>query len=189
MKKIIVTGLLVVSVAISGYLVNTHNTAEFNRKLEPVQNFDIDRYLGKWYEMARIDFRFQKDLVSCTALYTLNDNGTIGVLNSGYDTKKNKWRKAEGKAKFRSENDVAALKVSFFGPFYSDYNVIALDKNYTYALIAGRNLDYLWILSRTKDIPDDVKNNYLKIAQSIGYDTSRLLWDDQSKNGNPYTGK
>lgn len=81
---------------------------------------------------------------------------------------------------------MAALKVSFFGPFYSGYNVVALDENYQYALIAGKNLDYLWILSRTKTIPEDIKAAYLKIAREIGYDTSKLIWIKHDKTNNPY---
>ena len=108
------------------------------------------------------------------------------VLNSGYNFVKKKWSKADGLAKFRGDKIVAALKVSFFGPFYSGYNVVALDENYQYALIAGKNLDYLWILSRTKTIPEDIKTKYLKIAEEIGYDTSKLIWVKHDKTDSPY---
>src|SRR5690606_20231933 len=108
--------------------------------------------------------------------YSLNKKGDVLVLNSGYDYKKDQWKKADGLAKFRGDKDVAELKVSFFGPFYAGYNVVALDENYQYALIMGKNLDYLWILSRTKDIPEAVKTDYLKIAGEIGYDTAKLIW-------------
>jgi len=108
------------------------------------------------------------------------------VLNSGYNYKKNEWKKADGLAKFRGDKDIAALKVSFFGPFYAGYNVVALDENYQYALVAGKNLNYLWILSRTKNIPDEVKTNYLKIAKEIGYDTSKFIWVKHHKDDNPF---
>ncbi|WP_234110429.1 lipocalin family protein [Chryseobacterium sp. R2A-55] len=155
-------------------------------KAKPVRNFDVHRYLGTWYEIARFDFRFERGLDNTSAHYALDPNGNVIVLNSGFNSAKNKWTKAEGLAKFRGEKSVAALKVSFFGPFYAGYNVVALDKDYQYALIAGKDLDYLWILSRKKSIPDEVKANYLKIAQEIGYDTSKLIWVKHDRNDNPY---
>jgi apolipoprotein D and lipocalin family protein len=146
-----------------------------------VRPFEKERYLGKWFEIARIDFRFEKNLNNTTAEYTLNENGTIKVVNRGYNYVKSEWQTAEAKAKFRGDDNVAALKVSFFGPFYSGYNVIAIDEQYRYALVAGKNLDYLWILARDKSIPEEVKTNYLKIANDIGYDTGRLIWVEHNK--------
>ena len=141
-----------------------------------VSPFDSKKYLGKWYEIARIDFKFEENLNNTTAEYSMNEDGSIQVLNQGYNTKKDKWEQAKGKAKFVGSEDVARLKVSFFGPFYSGYNVIALDEDYRYALVAGESLDYLWILSRDTTIPQDVKEEYLQIAQTVGYNTDRLLW-------------
>ncbi len=141
-----------------------------------VSPFDANKYLGKWYETARIDFKYEEDLNNTTAEYSLRDDGAIQVLNRGYNTKKQEWEEAKGKAKFVGTASVARLKVSFFGPFYSGYNVIALDDEYRYALVAGESLDYLWILSRETSIPQSVKEDYLKIARSVGYDTDRLLW-------------
>ena len=155
-------------------------------KAQAVKNFDVKRYLGTWYEIARFDFRFEKNLDNTSAQYSLDDDGGINVLNSGYNFVKNKWIKAEGKAKFRGDTTVAELKVSFFGPFYSGYNVVALDADYQYALVAGKNLDYLWILAREKTIPESVKTNYLNVAQQIGYDTSRLIWVKHDRNDNPF---
>lgn len=148
---------------------------------EAVKNFDKSKYLGKWYEIARLDFKFEKDLNNTTALYSLNINKTIRVENNGFNYKKEQWKKAIGKAKFVDNEDVAKLKVSFWGPFYSGYNVVAIDSEYNYALVMGKNLKYLWILSRNKSIPDDIKNNYLKIAQQIGYDTDKLIWVEHNK--------
>jgi apolipoprotein D and lipocalin family protein len=148
----------------------------------PVQSFDKTKYLGKWYEIARLDFKFEKNLNNTTAAYTLNDNGTIKVDNRGFNYKKNKWEQAIGKAKFVNKENVAMLKVSFFGPFYSGYNVIALDEDYKYALVAGKNLKYLWILSRETTIPERIKQKYLKIAEAIGYSTSNLLWVKHDKS-------
>ncbi len=150
--------------------------ATIPRGASAVQPFDKARYLGKWYEIARFDFSFEKNLNNTTAEYSLNENGTIKVDNKGYNTKKEKWEEATGKAKFVNEDTVAMLKVSFFGPFYGGYNVIKLDADYKYALVAGSSLDYLWFLSREKTIPDAIKEKYLASAKAIGYDTHRLLW-------------
>lgn len=147
-----------------------------------VNNFDKARYLGKWYEIARFDFRFERNLDNTTAFYSLNENGTIKVLNKGFNYKKGIWEEAIGKAKFTGPDNVAALKVSFFGPFYGGYNVIALDNEYKYALIAGNSVKYLWILSRVKTIPESVKQEYLKLAKSLGFDTNALIWVKQDKN-------
>lgn len=146
---------------------------------EAVKPFEKEKYLGKWYEIARKDFKFEKDLIYTTAEYSINKNGTIKVDNRGYNPFKKKWSQAIGKAKFVRDENTAMLKVSFFGPFYAGYNVIALDKDYQYALIAGQNLDYLWILSRKKTIPEDIKIQYLKIAESVGYKTDDLIWVKQ----------
>jgi apolipoprotein D and lipocalin family protein len=143
---------------------------------EAVSPFDKERYLGKWYEIARLDSKFEKDLNNTTAEYSMNDNGTIKVVNQGYNTKKREWVKAIGKAKFAKSDSIAMLRVSFFGPFYAGYNVIALDEDYKYALIAGASLKYLWILSRETMIPEEVKVSYMKIAENIGYNTAELIW-------------
>ncbi len=103
------------------------------------------------------------------------------MVNRGYAYAKDEWNEAVGKAKFVGDDNVAKLKVSFFGPFYSGYNVIALDEEYRYALVAGKNLKYLWILSRDTTIPDDVKENYLRIAEEIGYNTSELIWVEHDR--------
>ena len=147
--------------------------------IEAVSNFEKDRYLGKWYEIARFDFRFEKDLINTTAEYSVNPNGTIRVVNRGYNTVKEKWSQVEGKAKFVGKENVAMLKVSFFGPFYGGYNVIALDENYQYALVSGGSREYLWILSRKKTIPEDVRQSFLQKAESLGFRTADLLWVKQ----------
>jgi len=146
-----------------------------------VSPFDKGKYLGKWYEIARMDFRFERNLNNTTANYSLNPDGSIKVDNRGYNFKTNEWKQAIGKAKFAGNENVAKLKVSFFGPFYAGYNVIALDKDYKYALVAGKNLKYLWILSRETTIPESVKQNYLKIADGLGYRTSSLIWVEHTQ--------
>lgn len=174
--KIIVGATLAI-----GWMSFLSSCASIPKKAKPVENFDVNRYLGTWFEIARFDFRFEKDLDNTMAQYSLNDKGNVKVLNSGHNFKTDKWTSANGVAKFRGDSDKAALKVSFFGPFYSGYNVIALDENYHYALVAGKDLDYLWILSREKTIPEDIKNEYLKIAEEVGYDISRLIWVEHDK--------
>ena len=177
MKKIVVFGLIISL----GVLALISSCASIPKNASPVQNFDINKYLGNWYEIARFDFRFEKDLDNVMAQYSLNDKMNVNVINSGYNFKKEKWVSAEGVAKFRGDKNTAALKVSFFGPFYSGYNVIALDDNYKYALVAGKDLNYIWILSREKSIPENIKTEYLNIAQEIGYDTSKLIWVKHDK--------
>ena len=162
--------------AILSLLLVSCNASAIPEKAKPIENFDVNRYLGTWYEIARFDFYFEKDLDNTTAQYSLDKKGNVKVLNQGFHVKEKEWKKAEGIAKFRGEENVGALKVSFFGPFYAGYNIIALDPAYKYALVAGKNLDYLWILSREKSIPEDVKQQYLTLAKEIGYDLSRLIW-------------
>ena len=141
-----------------------------------VTPFDKSKYLGKWYEIARLDFKFERNLNNTSAQYSLNDDGSIKVDNRGYNYKTRKWKQAIGKAKFVNDPGIAMLKVSFFGPFYAGYNVIALDQDYKYALIAGKNLNYLWILSRETSIPENIKQQYLDVAKNLGYKTNELIW-------------
>ncbi len=147
-----------------------------------VADFEVDRYLGKWYEVARFDFVHEKNMDNVTAEYSMNDDGSIRVKNRGYNYVKDEWKESIGKAKFQGSPAVGALKVSFFGPFYSGYNVIALDPNYQSALVSGKNYDYLWILSRTPSLPEATKTEYLEIADSLGFDIDKLVWVEH----NPY---
>lgn len=146
--------------------------------LMPVENFDINKYAGTWYEIARFDFFFEKNVNKVTAEYTLNDDGTVKVINRGYNYKKGKFQQAEGKARFRDEKTRGALEVSFFGPFYGDYNVIAIDSEYTYALVAGSSYKYLWILSRTPSVPDNIRAEYTALAESLGFNVKKLVWTE-----------
>jgi len=149
---------------------------------EAVKPFDTNKYLGTWYEIARMDFKFEKNLDQVTATYTLRDDGSIKVDNRGYDYINKEWKQSIGKAKLvNNDTDEGRLKVSFFGPFYAGYNVIAIDKDYRYALVAGNSLDYLWILSREKTIPENVKTDYLAKAESLGYDIGKLVWTKQDQ--------
>jgi apolipoprotein D and lipocalin family protein len=173
---------ILISFLLTGiFTMGLFSCATIPKGAEAVQAFDKEKYLGKWYEIARMDFKFEKNLNNTTAVYSINDNGTIKVVNRGFNTKKEEWTQAMGKAKFVGDENVGMLKVSFFGPFYSGYNVIAVDQNYKYALVAGKSLKYLWILSRDTDIPKEIKDKYLEMAEDIGYDTSTLLWVSHDK--------
>lgn len=150
-------------------------------KFSGVEGFRKDRYLGKWYEIARLDFRFERDLDNTTAEYSIAENGDIKVVNRGYNYKKSKPAEAIGTARFRGSDTVGELEVSFFGPFYGDYNIIALDSAYRYALIAGSSTKYLWILSRSKEIPPETRREYLEIARNNGFDTTALIWVEHNR--------
>jgi len=150
--------------------------------IKPVQNFDVNRYLGTWHEIARLDHSFERGLNNISATYTLRDDGGIHVLNKGFDTKKNTWKEAKGKAYFVDEKTVASLKVSFFGPFYGGYNVIALDhENYSYAMVCGPDRSYLWILARKKNLDESVLNKLIEKARSLGFETDKLIFVEHNR--------
>lgn len=137
-----------------------------------VDSLDVNRYLGEWYEIARYDHRFERGMENTRAIYSMRDDGMIDVINTG--VKDGERKESKGKAKFT--DTPALLRVSFFGPFYSDYRVMMLDADYQYALIGSGSDDYLWILSRKPSLPDTVKQQVIKEAQRRGYDTSKLIW-------------
>lgn len=139
---------------ISGGVMLYQSRKKIPANAKAIRPFDIGKYLGKWYEIARLDHRFERNLNNVTAEYTQVKDGNVSVLNRGFNTKTKKWEQAEGKAEPVGDEDEARLKVSFFGPFYAGYNVIAIDPEYQYALVAGENLKYLWILSRDTAVPE-----------------------------------
>jgi apolipoprotein D and lipocalin family protein len=140
----------------------------------PVSNFDAEKYLGKWYEIARLDHSFERGLDNVTADYSKRSDGGLRVLNRGYDKAKGAWKDAEGKAYFVDRPDVGFLKVSFFGPFYGSYIVFDLD-DYRHALVSGPDKSYLWLLSRTPTIDEATKKRLVGKAQALGFDTSKLI--------------
>ncbi|VGO21162.1 lipocalin family protein [Pontiella sulfatireligans] len=150
--------------------------------LKVVDNFEVDRYLGRWYEVARYPHGFEKDLSSVTADYSFNDNGTIKVLNRGFHEKKDEWKSVEGVAKFKGEKNIGWLKVSFFKPFYASYKILYLSSDYREAIIGGPTRGYLWILSREPVLPQAKLDDLVSKAQNLGYNTEKLLIIDQSKN-------
>ncbi|UCD67963.1 MAG: lipocalin family protein [Betaproteobacteria bacterium] len=145
--------------------------------VEPVQEFELNKYLGKWYEIARLDHRFERGLDKITAEYTLRDDGGVRVINKGYKTNAGEWNEIEGKAYFVGPENEGHLKVSFFGPLYSSYVVFELDKeDYQYAFVSGNNTSYLWLLSRTPEVSDQLLARFKTRAKELGFDTDALIY-------------
>jgi apolipoprotein D and lipocalin family protein len=148
--------------------------------VEPVDKFDASRYLGKWYQIARLDHSFERGLSKVSAEYSLREDGGLKVVNRGYNADGAQWKEAIGKAYFVGPRDIAHLKVSFFGPFYGSYIVFDLDQQgYQQAMISGPNMSYLWILSRTPSMDDATKKRLVAKAQALGFDTSKLIYVSQ----------
>ena len=152
------------------------------KDVKVVNNFDSQRYLGTWYEIARLDHRFERGLEQVTANYSPREDGGLKVINRGFNTLKQQWQESTGKAYFIGSPQVAALKVSFFGPFYGGYNVIELDADYRYALVCGPNRDYLWILSRTPELDAATHDRLLQTAKNSGFAIDKLIWVKQPQN-------
>lgn len=146
------------------------------RGLEPVADFNAERYLGKWYEIARLDHRFERNLSNVTAQYSWRDAGGIDVVNRGYNTKTGEWQEATAVARFRQDPDIASLRVSFQWPFYGGYHVIALDENYKWAMVTGNNRSYLWILSREPTLDPAIQERLIEQADEWGFETEELIF-------------
>ncbi|MBN1493467.1 MAG: lipocalin family protein [Candidatus Omnitrophica bacterium] len=147
------------------------------RNVTPVTDFDLDRYLGTWYEIARLDHSFERGLEQVSAEYALRTGGGITVTNRGFEAAKNEWAEAKGKAFFVGDENEGHLKVSFFGPFYGSYVIFGLDpENYQYAFVCGANTSYLWLLSRTPTVDEDVMERFIERADSLGFDTDALIY-------------
>jgi lipocalin len=143
--------------------------------MQTVSDVDLNRYMGVWYEIGRFPHSFEKGLVGVTATYRLKDNGKVEVLNQGYkNTLDGKLKKAKGFAKVPDPNETGRLKVYFFWPFGGDYLILDLDKDYQWVLIGSNSKNYLWILSRTPQMPESEYQRLVEKARSLGYDTSRI---------------
>ena len=164
-KAILVLSLALATGCVSGPKVDN----------APVAALDLNRYLGEWYEIARFDHSFERGVEQAKANYSLKDDGTIKVVNSGI--KNGKPKTAVGKGK--TTDTPGLLRVSFFGPFYADYRVMLIDKDYSHALVGSGSADYLWILSRTSGLSETAKSELLSEAKRRGYDTGRLIWVEQ----------
>ena len=146
----------------------------------PIDGFKIDRYIGTWYEIARLDHSFERGLTNISATYTPRDDGGIDVINKGWNQAGGKWQQAEGKAYFIGSPDIGRLKVSFFGPFYGGYNIIDLDKkDYAYAMVVGPDKSYFWILSRTRQLPKATLESLIDSAKRLGFATDQLIFVPQ----------
>ncbi|GGY14612.1 lipocalin family protein [Paludibacterium paludis] len=152
--------------------------------IAPVQGFQLQRYQGRWYEIARLDHRFERGLQAVSADYSRNADGSIRVLNRGFDASAARWREAVGKAWFNGPADVASLRVSFFGPFYGGYHVAALDPGYRWAVVVGPDKDYLWLLSRDKQPAPAARPALLAVAARLGVPAEQLIWVRQDRDDN-----
>ncbi|MDB4260677.1 lipocalin family protein [Porticoccaceae bacterium] len=157
--------------------------------VSPVEQLDTQRYLGTWYEVARLDHSFERGLSNVTADYSMREDGGLRVINRGYSTEEGDWQQAEGRAYTIEEDQPGHLKVSFFGPFFGSYVVFELDPDYQYAFVAGNTTNYLWLLARTPAISDELKTHFLQRAESLGFAVDELIFVDQSLNQNPVDSK
>lgn len=147
-----------------------------------INTFNLNRYLGKWYEIARYDHAFERGLVGSTAEYTLRDDGKIKVLNSGHlNSLDGPYKESIGKAKPNKNGKPGQLRVSFFGPFYSDYYILDLASDYSYSVVGSSSPKYLWILSRTPQLTPEIQNKIVKNLKKRGYDTNKLIWVEQEQ--------
>ena len=151
--------------------------------IEPVTGFELNRYLGSWYEIARLDHSFERGLTQVTANYSLNENASVKVINRGFSEAEQQWDKAEGKAYFVQDEQTGHLKVSFFGPFYGSYVIFKLDKaDYQYAYVTSFNRDYLWFLARTPLVSAEQRSDFINSAKAAGFDTEALIFVKQTDN-------
>lgn len=173
MNRLIFSGLVLLLVLMTG-------CTGIPEGIEPVTGFDVHQYMGRWYEIVRLDHSFERGMERVYADYRLKEDGSVEVLNNGYDPEAEKWKQAEGKAVFVENPTVGRLKVSFFGPFYGAYNIIALGKmdrkDYAYAMVCGPDRSYLWILSRTRGLDAAVLARLVDQAGRLGFDTDALIY-------------
>lgn len=165
---------LVTSIAITLSLLGCASSS--HKSIEPISDFVLSDYLGKWYEIARIDHGFQKNIVNGTAQYRLREDGLVEVINQGFNENNKEWEKAIGVAKLKGESNIAHLRVSFFWPIYGDYKVFYLESDYSVALVTGSTSEYYWLLSRTPTLPREDIVRYMHIAKDAGIDVSKVIF-------------
>jgi len=145
--------------------------------IEAVGDFDLTRYLGKWYEIARLDHSFERGLSNVSAEYSLRDDGGVNVLNRGYDDRKGEWKEATGRAYFAESEKLGRFSVSFFRPFYGGYNIFVLDREgYAYSVICGNSKSYLWILARSKTPEKRLLETLVETVKGKGFRVEDLIW-------------
>ncbi len=152
--------------------------------IQPISNFELSQYLGRWYEIARLDHSFEKGMQQVTATYEMREDGGVRVLNKGFLTEENIWDQAEGKAYFVNSENIGHLKVSFFGPFYGSYIIFELGENYEYAFVTSTNKSFLWLLSREPVIEQELQQRFINTVATLGYDTEALIWVDNTMTVN-----
>ena len=150
--------------------------------IKPVTDFDADAYMGRWYEIARLDHSFERGQSNVTADYALQDDGTLSVLNRGYDEAEGEWREASAVARFAGPANVGHLEVSFFQPLYASYVIFELADDGSHAYITGHNRDYLWLLARTPQVTDEVRQAFVQRVSDLGFASDALIWVDHDKN-------
>ncbi len=155
--------------------------------IQPISNFELPQYLGRWHEIARLDHSFEKGMQQVTATYEMREDGGVRVLNEGFLTEKNTWDQAEGKAYFVESENIGYLKVSFFGPFYGSYIVFELGENYEYAFVTSTNKSFLWLLAREPAINQELRQRFISTITALGYDSEALIWVDQSMSESSVT--
>ena len=166
--------IISLSILLSGCLSIPQN-------VKPVDGFELNKYLGKWYEIARLDHSFERGLDNVTAEYFLRDDGGVKVINKGFSATENKWKEAEGKAYFVRDPQQGYLKVSFFGPFYGAYVVFELDKEaYQYTFVTSYDKSYLWLLARTPTVSDALLDQFVQRAAELGFETEKLIFPKQN---------
>ncbi|TYK64927.1 lipocalin family protein [Colwellia echini] len=174
MNKALLIIITVLTLVISGCL-------GMPKPVKPVSDFELTKYLGKWYEIARLDHSFERGLSQVSAQYSLKDDGGVLVINRGFSTTDNEWQQAEGKAYFVDSSTEGYLKVSFFGPFYGSYVIFELEhENYQYAFVSGPNTDYLWLLSRTPTVAPEVMEKFITMSKARGFNTQEIIVVDQT---------
>lgn len=181
-RKLAIGGGVILATAIvtAGVLILRKVLRTIPKGVEPVRPFDLRKYMGKWYEIAHCHAS-GKNLKNITMEFARNDNGTISILHKGYNVDKNKPYEEKGVASVVDKPNVGKLKVSFFRPLYSGYNVVEIDPDYRYALVVGDDLKQFWLFSRKPDMLDEIAEQYLAIARSYGYDTSNVIWVEQDE--------
>jgi apolipoprotein D and lipocalin family protein len=175
-NRIILERLLMKIIAVLVTLLSLTGCLGMPEKVKPVQSFELNRYLGKWYEIARLDHSFERGMEQVSAEYTLKENGKVAVLNRGFVTKTGQWKDAEGKAYFVNKKEEGYLKVSFFGPFYGSYVIFELDQNYEYAFVSGPDTSYLWLLARKPHIAPEIIERFKTRAKELGFKTENLIF-------------
>jgi len=179
-QRLLATGMALLTAVLQSGCAGTPDGVEV------VDEFELSRYLGTWYEIARLDHSFERGMSRVTANYSMRDDGGVAVVNRGYKPSTQEWEDATGKAYFVGAPDMGQLKVSFFGPFYGGYNIIELDKDgYQYALVAGPNRSYLWILARSPELDQDTLDALVDKASNLNFPTDELIYVDQTELGGP----